>query len=179
MSSTHSWSPELKSGSFYEYNGDAGHPITQAFGVRCVLDLNSIRTISGCPGALNNNCYPNAVWSSSIYSGNSYYYDGYLNNGTFNGPHSGSNLAAVSVRCVLDLKSADNCYPNVVWSGTVQSGSNYYHGNLNGGTFNATTSNYSAYTYARGVRCVLDLKFTLAPALFPDSAIRNFRFFKL
>jgi len=51
---------------------------------------------------LNNNCYPNAVWSGSTYTGSTYY-DGYLNNGNFNGPHSGNNSAAVSVRCVPDL----------------------------------------------------------------------------
>lgn len=50
-----------------------------------------------------------------------------------------------------------NCYPNIVWSGEEvpsQSGY-YYHGNLNSGTFYATTSNYNIYTNARGVRCVL------------------------
>ncbi|MCX4275687.1 MAG: hypothetical protein OSJ27_07930 [Candidatus Gastranaerophilales bacterium] len=39
-----------------------------------------------------------------------------------------------------------------VWSGTVQSGTNYYNRNLNNGTFN---NNNLAYTYALGVRCVL------------------------
>ena len=48
-----------------------------------------------------------------------------------------------------------NCIPNNVWSGTVQSGSNYYNRYLQNGTFN---SNYNTYTYAFGVRCVLDLK---------------------
>ena len=46
---------------------------------------------------------------------------------------------------------------NTVWSGEEvpsQSGY-YYHGNLNSGTFYATTSNYNIYTNARGVRCVL------------------------
>jgi len=50
-----------------------------------------------------------------------------------------------------------NCEPNVIWSGDLQSGSSYYYGNLNSGTFNATTSNYQPSTRAYGVRCVLDL----------------------
>ncbi len=52
----------------------------------------------------------------------------------------------------------NNCYPNNVWAGTLKSGTNYYLGNLNSGTFYARTSNeYLAYTYALTVRCVLDL----------------------
>ena len=39
ISTTHSWSPELNGGRFYEYNGEAGHSVTQAESVRCVLDL--------------------------------------------------------------------------------------------------------------------------------------------
>ena len=39
ISTTHSWSPELNGGRFYEYNGEAGHSVTQAEFVRCVLDL--------------------------------------------------------------------------------------------------------------------------------------------
>ena len=50
------------------------------------------------------------------------------------------------------------CYPNNVWSGTVKSGTNYYDGNLNSGTFYARTANdYNSYTNAFSVRCVLDL----------------------
>ena len=50
------------------------------------------------------------------------------------------------------------CIPYNVWSGDYQtSGSNYYYGNLNSGTFNATTGNYADYKNAYSVRCVLDL----------------------
>ena len=49
-----------------------------------------------------------------------------------------------------------NCEPNIVWSGDYQTaGSQYYYGNLNSGTFYATTSNYQPSTRAYGVRCVL------------------------
>jgi len=41
VSSTYSWSPELAQGRFFEYNGEAGHIITQAMSVRCVLDLQT------------------------------------------------------------------------------------------------------------------------------------------
>lgn len=41
VSSTYSWSPELAQGRFFEYNGKAGHIITQAMSVRCVLDLQT------------------------------------------------------------------------------------------------------------------------------------------
>ncbi|MCX4275529.1 MAG: hypothetical protein OSJ27_07115 [Candidatus Gastranaerophilales bacterium] len=46
------------------------------------------------------------------------------------------------------------CYPNNVWSGTV-SGSNYYRGYLNSGTFNV---NGNVSTNAFGVRCVPGFK---------------------
>jgi len=36
---THHWSPELVSGRFFEYFGDAGHVSTYASSVRCVLGL--------------------------------------------------------------------------------------------------------------------------------------------
>ena len=51
------------------------------------------------------------------------------------------------------------CEPNVVWSGELKSGTNYYYGNLNSGTFYASTGNNANYTNAYGVRCVLDLDF--------------------
>ncbi len=58
------------------------------------------------------------------------------------------------MRCVLDLKNpADNCNPNIVWSGT-PSGDSYFRGNLNSGSF---TVSAGTSTYARGVRCVPDL----------------------
>ncbi len=50
----------------------------------------------------------------------------------------------------------NNCYPNIIWSGTLNSGSNYYYRNLNSGTLNE--SNYPN-TGAFGVRCVLDLRY--------------------
>ncbi|MCX4275544.1 MAG: hypothetical protein OSJ27_07190 [Candidatus Gastranaerophilales bacterium] len=53
--------------------------------------------------------------------------------------------------------ASSNCAPNVVWSGT-PNGSNYNYGNLNSGTFYATTGNNANPTNAYGVRCVLDLK---------------------
>ena len=50
------------------------------------------------------------------------------------------------------------CIPYNVWSGDYQTaGSQYYYGNLNSGTFNATTGNYADYKNAYSVRCVLDL----------------------
>ena len=49
----------------------------------------------------------------------------------------------------------NRCYPYNVWSGTLNSGTSYYRGNLNGGSF---TVNSNSYTNANGVRCVLDLK---------------------
>ena len=57
----------------------------------------------------------------------------------------------------LDLKNpANNCNPYLVWSSTLSSGTSYYRGNLNNGSF---TLNSGDYTRAYGVRCVLDLKF--------------------
>jgi len=55
--------------------------------------------------------------------------------------------------------SADNnCYPNIIWSGILKSGTNYYARYLQNGTFNSDTYSLGS-TYALTVRCVLDLKF--------------------
>jgi len=53
--------------------------------------------------------------------------------------------------------NGNNCNPYNVWSGDKQRTDYYYNGNLNSGTFYATTGNYNYYTNAFGVRCVLDL----------------------
>ncbi len=137
----------------------------------------TLKHTDSCPGTSSGNCYPNCAWSD-YSSGSSYYYR-CLNSGSFNS-NSSAATAAYSVRCVLDLLSYGqlcdyksgygalqcyytsscpgsyngNCIPNNVWSGTI-SGSNYYRGNLNSGTF---TVNSNVSTYAFGVRCVLDLK---------------------
>ena len=55
--------------------------------------------------------------------------------------------------------NASNCYPMYVWSGQLQSGTNYYYGNLNSGTLYASTGHYANYTNAYGVRCVLGFEF--------------------
>ena len=53
--------------------------------------------------------------------------------------------------------SADNnCWPYIVWSGTLNSGTSYYNHYLGYGTFNNNGSN--TYTNAFTVRCVLDLE---------------------
>ena len=55
----------------------------------------------------------------------------------------------------------NNCYPHDIWSGDYQTaGSNYYFGNLNSGTFNATTGNYADYKNAYSVRCVPGFEFS-------------------
>ena len=51
--------------------------------------------------------------------------------------------------------SAGNCEPRFVWSGQLNSGTNYYASYLNNGSFG--NSNY-VNTNAFGVRCVPDLK---------------------
>ena len=38
---SNAWSPELNGGRFFEYVGDAGHIKTNAFTVRCVLDMDT------------------------------------------------------------------------------------------------------------------------------------------
>ena len=37
VSDTFAWSPELLSGSFYEWRGEGGHELVFAFSVRCLL----------------------------------------------------------------------------------------------------------------------------------------------
>ncbi len=133
-----------------------------------------------------NNCYPNELWSGSptgekYYWGN---LNSGTFNYTNTGPIGQANsvrcvldlnfLKQKEIRTLCDWNSgygalrcnyhetgckgapSDDCYPNYVWSGTVQSGTTYYNRNLNGGTFN---NNNLAYTYALTVRCVLDLKY--------------------
>ncbi len=79
-----------------------------------------------------------------------------MNSGTFELESGGGfPTFAFGVRCVPDLKSADNCNPNIVWSGTKDSA--YSDRYLNSGTFNYEA--LSAGTYALTVRCVPDLDF--------------------
>ncbi len=101
---------------------------------------------------MQTNCYPYWVWSGTANGSN--YKEHELVNGNFNGPYNYAVTWALSVRCVLDLKPTDNCYPRNVWSST-PSGSSYYDYYLNSGTFNKEAI---AGTFANSVRCVLDLK---------------------
>ena len=55
--------------------------------------------------------------------------------------------------------SADNnCNPNIVWSGELKSGTNYFARYLQNGTFNSDTYSLD-YTNALSVRCVLGFDF--------------------
>ena len=65
----------------------------------------------GCQGAAYGtnwatNCYPNELWSSDIYNGGSERYTRNLGSGTWNYDTS-PYTQADSVRCVLDLTTAD------------------------------------------------------------------------
>ena len=53
---------------------------------------------TGCPGATNNNCNPNVVWSETESGSNHYY--GNLNSGTFNYTNNNPVTLAYGVRCV-------------------------------------------------------------------------------
>ncbi len=112
--------------------------------------------LESCPGSASSsgNCYPNYVWSGTQQSSTGYY-PYYLNNGTLKASTNYSYTWAYGVRCVLDLKPADNCYPYWIWSSQV-SGSNSGFGWLNNGTWNTSTN---PSTNASGVRCVLDLNY--------------------
>ena len=109
-------------GKLFENYGDAGHPITEASSVRCVLDLRptdySLQLCeqyesskygaarcyelnSGCQGAMNTNCNPYDLWSGTLQSG-SVYYRGTLQSGVWSLNYYISTHA-YSVRCVLDL----------------------------------------------------------------------------
>ena len=61
--------------------------------------------------------------------------------------------------------SAGNCHPYHLWSGTAISGTSdcYYRAYLNNGSFGATSSSNDTYTYARGVRCVIENLGTFTP----------------
>jgi len=67
------------------------HPITDAFTVRCVLDLKSNA----------DNCYPYYIWSGTESDGK--YHDYYLNQGAFKTLLE-TGTYAYGVRCVLDLE---------------------------------------------------------------------------
>jgi len=62
----------------------------------------------GCQGSANNNCNPDTVWSS-MPSGSDSYIRAYLNSGNWRAPVGEPYLYthAFSVRCVLDLNTAD------------------------------------------------------------------------
>ena len=60
---------------------------------------------SGCPGANNSYCEPNIIWSGTT-SGTGTSYEYYLKSGTLN-QNSYTQLGALSVRCVLDLKNTN------------------------------------------------------------------------
>ena len=113
-------------GKLFENYGDAGHPITEASSVRCVLDLRptdySLQLCdlyesskygatrcyelnSGCQGAMNTNCNPYDLWSGTLQSG-SVYYRGTLQSGVWSLNYYISTHA-YSVRCVLDLRPTD------------------------------------------------------------------------
>ena len=57
----------------------------------------------------------------------------------------------------MKRKSAGNCYPDIVWSSTLQSGTSYYRRRLQNGSFNES---YDDFTFAFSVRCVLGLNFS-------------------
>ena len=52
----------------------------------------------------------------------------------------------------------DDCNPNIVWSGELKSGTNYFARYLQNGTFNSDTYSLD-YTNALSVRCVLGFDF--------------------
>ena len=65
--------------------------------------------------------------------------------------YSGNGALGCNYRDVCPGATNNRCYPYNVWSETLNSGSSYYRGNLNSGTF---TVNSNSYTNAFGVRCV-------------------------
>lgn len=110
VDSTHHWSPELVSGRFFEYFGDAGHVSTYASSVRCVLGFETKQCGSypglqlcdwyesskygaaqcnqfngGCQGAANTHCYPYDIWSGTIMDSEGYHRGFYLAKGTLFG----------------------------------------------------------------------------------------------
>ena len=138
VSSTHSWVPELLSGSLYEYNGEAGHVTTQAFGVRCVLDLNFNRV--KMPELLLST--PNSKTADKLCDQNSGY-------GTLRCEWFGDNCPGAK---------NNRCHPYHIWSIPAQEEGYYHNRNLSGGLFKELL-----YTEAEAfsVRCVLDLEFFL------------------
>ena len=132
VSNLKAWSPELLGGSFFENYGDAGHPVTQAISVRCVLVL-----ISGYYGL--QLCDSQA--SSSYGAARCYY------------------LAGGCQGAALNTNWANKCYPYHLWSGT-PSGAEYWSPNLNAGSINLTGAcgtGHCPVSLTFSVRCVLDL----------------------
>ena len=143
----------------------------------------------GCPGATNDRCYPNLVWSET--GDGTSYQRGNLNSGSFTVTNN-TYTNAESVRCVLGFENIDlhkdttdklcdwnsghgalrcnyhdtackgalndDCNPNIVWSGELKSGTNYFARYLQNGTFNSDTYSLD-YTNALSVRCVLGFDF--------------------
>ena len=117
-------------GKLFENYGDAGHPITEASSVRCVLDLRPTdyslqlcdayesskygaaqcyALAGGCQGASSTNCYPDSFWSATVFDSAGYHRGFYLTGAATFGiscSEAGGkcpNTHSFTVRCVLDL----------------------------------------------------------------------------
>ena len=165
--------------------------------LRTTLQCNQY--YGGRPGAANGGyCFPDGVWASAA-SGDKWGYR--LKSGTFGITFNGVSdprTYSTGVRCVLDLNyrlqlcdyysgygalqcqnrsgctgaAGNNCNPNYVWSGTLNSGTNYYNRYLNSGTFN---NNWNDHTNAFSVRCVPDLDFLKQKEILQSSSVTDMR----